>query len=337
MKTNRSTLVEIIGLTLLSGCNAQTLQSSNSLGSLASVNVSQAQAPCQAANLPFGGGDGSISAPYQICSTAQLSYLSSYTASHFILTSDLDLGGTGAVHIPGAFTGSFDGQGYTISHFLASNWLIQFNQGTIQNLKLSNVSISSTYFVYENDGTISNVSLKNAGIITNLNASTGLVSHSSATSTFASISLIGGLVAENDGIIRSSFSTIPLSSASSGAMMGGLIGIQTVNAQVIDSYATGQVTSTNGYAGGLIGQTNSRSYVTNCFAVGQASGNVAMPLVGLATGTASVISGAYYDTLVGSGGIGTGLSPAQLKIQSNFSGFDFSNTWTMGTSFPTLL
>ena len=119
----------------------------------------------------------------------------------------------------------------------------------------------------------------------------------------------GGLVGQNNGgTISSSYAT---GSASGSYAIGGLVGL---NAGTIDSsYATGSVTASgldpdgNTYVGGLVGQNDNGSISSSYFDMGTTG-----QTDGVGSGDASGVMG---------------LTSAQMKQSSNFSDFDFSNTW----------
>ncbi|WP_145751707.1 MBG domain-containing protein [Nitrospirillum amazonense] len=121
------------------------------------------------------------------------------------------------------------------------------------------------------------------------------------------------------------------------ALAGGLVGIST---NISNSYSTATVRETGGgssdYIGGLVG-LGANGTITNSYASGAVSapGTMVGGLMGLNDGTAT-FSNSYWDTQTTgqSGGVGggpatgtTGQTTAQMSVQSNFSGWDFSNTW----------
>ena len=78
------------------------------------------------------------------------------------------------------------------------------------------------------------------------------------------------------------------------------------SANIIDSYNTGSVDG-----GGLIGESDGASVITNSYWDMDTSGQTT------------------------SDG-GTGLADSQMKRQSSFVGWDFTNTWGMNGSYPSL-
>jgi hypothetical protein len=123
------------------------------------------------------------------------------------------------------FTGHFYGNGYTLSNFViegeSATSLFMYNEGTIENLGLEKVKISSMYhatgFVYENSGTIKNCYVKGLDISTTGNYSylSSFVYKNSGTITccyanvekYESSYVTAGFVAMNEesGVIKDSF------------------------------------------------------------------------------------------------------------------------------------
>ena len=97
-------------------------------------------------------GTGTEADPYVISSAADLSLMHTDLDAHYVLGSDIDL--TGYTHDPvgneweGAFTGSLDGRGHTISHLTVDLeiakyvGLFGYLEGSVSNLKFSQVDIT---------------------------------------------------------------------------------------------------------------------------------------------------------------------------------------------------
>ncbi|MCD8096687.1 MAG: hypothetical protein LUE31_01315 [Lachnospiraceae bacterium] len=208
------------------------------------------------------------------------------------------IGGNGTT----SFTGTFDGDGYTISGLKLSNSYYEnigffgYNAGTIKNLNLD-VTFEGVYRVgglaAYNTGTIENCTV--SGTITNVESegnhsgglvgsnSGGSVTGSSSTATVtAEYGSAGGLSGYNSGAISDSYSTSVTTSTESNA--GGLVGYNS-NGTIESSYATGSITAGN-YAGGLIGY----SYYS------VDSGKITSTTTSYATGT---VSGKYAGGLIG--------------------------------------
>jgi hypothetical protein len=158
--------------------------------------------------------------------------------------------------------------------------------------------------------------------------------------TLASEGHAGGLVASvaNNATIKRSYSTANVikNTFSLNSGTGGLVG-QLVGT-ITDSYATGNVSGISNI-GGLVGYGWLGS-VARVHATGNVSGtgiNVG-GIVGRRTST--VFSNCYFNTDttgISSSSYCTGLNSVNMIVQSNFIGFDFINTWLMGTGSPDLI
>ncbi len=190
--------------------------------------------------IPLSGqGTGTPDNPYQISSLQQLQDMKEDLSAHYILVSDIDASETagwndGAGFIPigdnnNPFTGSLDGQGYTITGLYinrpASNMLYNglfgyLSEGTVSDLSIYDVDITgggwySGAVAGANDGgTISGVST--SGIIAGdyrmggiVGINKGLVKNSHSSTVINGNNDLGGLVGCNDhgGIVKSSYST----------------------------------------------------------------------------------------------------------------------------------
>ncbi|WP_184802637.1 ZmpA/ZmpB/ZmpC family metallo-endopeptidase-related protein, partial [Nitrospirillum iridis] len=132
------------------------------------------------------------------------------------------------------------------------------------------------------------------------------------------------------------------------ALAGGLAGIST---NISNSYSTATVTETGGsgggdHIGGLVGQSSTGT-ISNSYASGAVSapGTTVGGLIGYNVN--ATVNNSYWDkqTTGLSSGVGsgsatgiTGRTTAEMAVQSNFSGWDFSNTWYLpaGLSRPIL-
>ncbi|WP_298409998.1 YDG domain-containing protein, partial [Janthinobacterium sp.] len=213
------------------------------------------------------------------------------------------------------FSGVFDGLGHSINQLnlhSTSNtgsglFSITTKEALIQNVGINGGSIWGNYsaggLVGKNGGTINNsyasldvssysgsggLVAKNNGIITNSHASGAVMGDAQ----------IGGLVGNNSGSINNSYAT---GSVEGKTYIGGLVGI---NSGTVDtSFAAGRLTIIPGgdSVGGLIGTTSSTNKVKNSF--------------WSIDGTGQTTSSA-----------GSGLTGAQMRTASSFTGFNFTTT-----------
>jgi hypothetical protein len=274
----------------------------------------------------YHGGSGTVDDPYQIAYANDILLLSESWwdwNKQFILTADIDMGGMifpkaliamdtstnsslqDKVFISTAFTGMFDGNGHTISHFIingdTSDCLGLFGHigpaGQVKNLGLENCTVSGT----NSSDYVGSLAGANSGIISQC-YSKGAVSGYSG---------VGGLVGGNGGEISNCYNTGPVVGH---YIVGGLVGLNSssdhvmvynnYNSNILNCYSTGTVNG--GYnLGGLVGSSY-RGTVINCYWDIQSS-----------------------DLTTSAGG--TGKTTAEMQTLSTFTnaGWDFVNTWYM--------
>ncbi|CCQ36811.1 probable secreted glycoprotein [Natronomonas moolapensis 8.8.11] len=120
---------------------------------------------------------------------------------------------------------------------------------------------------------------------------------------------VGGLIGDVDegGKILNSYATGDVSSSASWAVVGGLVG-DSSGERIADSFATGNVTTDGENVGGLVGIHRSGN-ITNAYATGSVDGNASLGgLVGNVSGgnvTLSYAVGAVADEPAAGGLIGT--------------------------------
>ena len=154
------------------------------------------------------------------------------------------------------FSGTFDGQGYTIDNLKIANPTNAYNVGL---------------FSIIDGATIKNVGLKNVDITTSTSTNStgalvgqildGTITNSYSTGTVTSDveeGYVGGLVGDfQKGTINNSYSKTKVTGSTS-SMAGGLVGRALTDATISNSYSDQsdpgyQVSSEDGWAGGLVG------------------------------------------------------------------------------------
>jgi hypothetical protein len=240
---------------------------------------------------------------YNFKQTADISFM----ASDFESGGDFYNGGSGFIPIGNGsnfFTGSYDGDGHTISGLFISR------SGT------SNVGLF---------GYIFNTEIKNTGLI---------------NADISGNNTVGGLVGlKSGGTISKSYST---GSVNGNNVVGGLVGWNQVNtistiSTISNSYSTGSVNGTQ-YIGGLVGFKHSGT-ISNSYSTGSVIGSSNVGgLVG--SGFGGGITNSFWDTETSGRSTsygGTGETTAGMKTQSTFTGWDFTETWEMiGDNYPML-
>lgn len=186
------------------------------------------------------------------------------------------------------FTGTFDGNGYTIDG-LSAHWsgyyfigLIGYagSGATIYDVGLTNASVIGSYYVgglvgYSNHADIHDAYAQ--GSVSGLSSVGGLVGYNNYGTidrTYAEGSVlgtgnsIGGLVGKNLGSISDSYAT---GSVVGQDYVGGLVGYSNYGT-LSNVYALGDVSGSNGYTGGLVGILFGNASVTNAYATGNVVG-----------------------------------------------------------------
>lgn len=250
----------------------------------------------------FAGGSGTLEDPYQISDVYQLQNIDTDLSGHYILVNDIDASDTstwngGAGFDPigdgysNPFTGTFDGNGYTIDGLYIYRPGISYvglfsyiQSATIQNTLLEDIDVTGNNNVGGLVGCSQSASISYSSAAGNMRGSWtvgGLVgrsvqssitnSHATGTAS-GSYSMIGGLVGLN--YIGSISETHARCSVSGVDFLGGLVGYNEGHATISNSHATGSVTGLGYYtfkAGGLVGFNGYYSTISNSYAKGSVS------------------------------------------------------------------
>jgi hypothetical protein len=189
-------------------------------------------------------------------------------------------------------------------------------------------SISVGGLVGEQQGTVNssyatgNVASTNAYVGGLAGYNSGTINYSYATGNVNAPTGwdVGGLAGFNYyGTISNSYAT---GSVNGGSQVGGLVGLDDVNATVTNSYSKGNVSGTGADVGGLIGRYEAGAVLTNNYWDYETAGMAQT----LDTGNNGDVAGI------------TGMTIAEMKQQATFLGWDFGNVWAIdeGNVYPTL-
>ena len=271
-----------------------------------------------------------------ISNAHQLQLMAMDPGAHYTLANNIDLtsalANASGVWNPSAgfapvgsaatpFTGSFDGQGHTISGL------------TIQQAGTDNVGL---FGAVGQAGSVSHIGLlggsvtggTNVGELAGVNA--GTISDAYATGSAHGTANVGGLVGGNNanGTISSAYATGVVGGTRN---VGGLLGLNS-NGTVSNDYASGSVNGTSN-VGGLVGR-NANGTIGSTYATGSVAGT-GTGIGGLVGNNDGTIRNGYWDTTTGiATGIGSstgtvtgggGLTSAQMMQQASFPGFDFAS------------
>jgi hypothetical protein len=276
------------------------------------------------------------------------------------------------------FTGNYNGNGKIISNLTITRPATanvglfgHLGQGTatdaavIRNVHLVNVNVSGAR------GTGSLVGRVTGNIYTLIEAcsATGETGKRSVTGDAAT----GGLVGSNNSVSETPggannpiisecyadidvfYSGVEAISPNGAEKFGGLAGCSQ-KGTILDSYARGSVTAIKNGAwavynvGGLAGCIIYRGVVERSYSTGIVSGAGATNIGGLVgnnivsgVGNVGTSVNSYWDTETSyqsNSAVGTGYTTVQMKMQSQLTGFDFTNIWQISAGvndgYPTL-
>lgn len=290
----------------------------------------------------FQAGSGTTDDPYQIRTADQLKSITKALNAHFILTADITLNeevnGSGWDPIgkhEAPFTGSIDGKGHTIKNL----WMKRPTTdgvglfGYVKNatitgvrLEIGNNGLNGGNYVggicgHVGDATISKCSVK--GAISGKEYVGGVCGY------------VCGYITYSTGVSQCFSEGTLTGNSSVGGIIGGfpLNSYFNISMSISDCYSTISLSASSCYGISRISQGGS---VTKCYYAGKASltssgGYFYCP------GTYT-----YYDqTIIGTAKLASetnARTTSQMKTQSNYEGWDFTNTWkiTEGKTYPTL-
>ena len=276
----------------------------------------------------YSGGSGTSGDPYQIAIKPDLKYLSensgewgkyfkqkadiNFDAADFQSGGDFYNSGSGFIPIGDGstqFTGSYDGDGHTITGLFINrvNYVGLFGStdggAMIKNIGLINVNITGSDYVgglvgnnigtiNKSYSTVSVIGSFHAGGLAGVNGGTISNSYSTGSVTGHIGSYVGGLVGTNYN--SSTISNSYYSGWAWGESVGGLVGLN-INSTISKSYSTGTVWGDNGGStvGGLVG--NNIGTINNSYSTGSAWGSGTSYVGGL-VGTNSVTISNSYST-----------------------------------------
>jgi hypothetical protein len=290
-------------------------------------------------------------------------------AGNYVLNCDIDLSDNGTfsdAFIQGNFTGTFDGQGRTVSGLTINSTQSQVGffsstgpGASISNLALTGVDITSTGsqvggLVGYNRAVIDNCYAE--GVVRGEDAVGGLVGYNyqnTISNSFANVAVsgdyeIGGFVGYNDGATADISKCYATGNVTGNTSVGGFVGRSFNNGTIADSYATGNVNGVSD-VGGFIGKMGWVS-ILNSYATGAVTGS-GVHVGGFAgetwTDTASSIDNtSFWNTDVNPVGMGSniggifdaqGLTTAQIAANNyTANGGWNAATWDMSGTTPTL-
>ena len=165
------------------------------------------------------------------------------------------------------YTGTFDGQGYTISGLYysgSSNYVGLFGYvgsgGQVKNVNVADSYISNSYSSSSSRGITGGVCGDNGGTITNCSFD------GSVNGNGNEVNDVGGVCGWNHGTITNCSNTGSVTGNGTGVnVVGGVCGYNSSYGTITNCYSTGSVSGTDSgtYTGGVCGENNGT--ITNCY------------------------------------------------------------------------
>jgi PGF-CTERM protein len=223
-------------------------------------------------------GSGTEADPYQISNASELQAIEDDLDANYTLVTDIDASNTmqwnngsgfdpvgddeSESSTPDPFTGSLDGNGYTVTQ-------LTINRSTESHVGLIGSTGSGALI---NDISVKNITVSGSndvgGLVGNNDESDGTIQNAAVIGTVNSSSFVaGGLVGNNDGTIQNATATVTVTGP---RQVGGLVGEN--GGPIQNVRATGNVTGFGtGEVGGLVGENDGP--IQNVRATGDVSGS----------------------------------------------------------------
>ena len=303
-----------------------------SRGNVSLASASMALDDVAMVSTPFGGGVGTVQNPYEISTPRHLDNVRTNLSAYYKLTDDIDLANWGnwnpiGTNASNPFTGVLDGNGYVIR-----NMTISINANTSS-------AVNAGLFGYLSRATIKNVGIVNStvGVTNSGGAFAGAISGFSYngctltncynTGNITATSVVeyaysGGIVGSSSSPFSYCYNTGVISATSNSgeaAYAGGIVGFSSHTTGISSPfslaycYNIGSVTASSGkmaQAGGIAGSSPTKGVINNCYFLNTSASRA----VGNNGGTLESVNA---------------LTSTQMKQQTSFVGFDFTNTWAI--------
>lgn len=243
-------------------------------------------------NVSAYSGAGTVSNPYVITTPEDLMNMKNDLSAHYVLGNNIDMSGVWyepiGNDIDGAFTGSFDGKGYTISNLdldlEGSKYvgLFGYLDGTVKNVNLENVLALGYRYVggiagragdnsYISDcivsGKIDGIFVTGTMFVGGIAGTSGgeINNCTNNSSELTTGDYVGGIVGSTIGTVNNCINNCNLTTK--GNFTGGIAG-QTPS-EIINCVNNGDLCGSGDYLGGIVGYTQSNANVKNCINNGE--------------------------------------------------------------------
>ncbi len=293
--------------------------------------------------------DDNLSGNYKLMNDIDLSVVTASGGKYDFNSNGWEPIGSGKVYSSNAFTGVFDGNGYTIrglrinvtsmpsgaSSKNAYIGLFAKNSGTIRNLTVEG-TVNSAYeygVPY-----IGGITAYNSGNITRcLNKCSVNRSYNDISTNYA-----GGVAGYNKGSITECFNTASVNISnkkSSNACSVYSAGIACGTGEISDCYNTGSISSSHNYgakmafSGGINACEKTSANISKCYN----TGSTEYAISNVKSSNCYFLIGQGTNTADGS----KSLALDKMKDQDSFTAFDFESVWVIdsecGYSYPQLI
>ena len=232
-----------------------------------------------------------------------------------------------------------------------SNYISQPYAGGIVGYSVSS-AISNCYSTSEVNASASSGIAYAGGVVGYADSSTIISCYNTGevnASTSSFYAYAGGIAGGSSTIISTCYNTGKVFATSAGgdSCAGGIVGLN--SSTINDCYNKGNIGTrtsaqnsyASGYAGGIAGRNNSQ--ISSCYNTGEVNvvagdyGNIYEGGIAGNNNYLAVINNCYYlNNIENATGTGSGtlanvkiLTATQMKQQSSFVGFDFTNTWAI--------
>ncbi len=210
--------------------------------------------------------------PLPISTPSELYNMGKNEAGHYILTQNITLTTPWkTIFTQNGFSGTFDGNGYTIKNLKLGSEQGMFSNitgGTVKNLNIENASASTSvsggiltacnYGYIINCSISGNIVTKKAGVLGAFTAENyGEISGCTAKVNITNNddnSTTGGICGENNGVVFNTFFSGKITSSGKNVVIGGISGYCT-EGYISDSFAdvSAKLDNTSSYFGGICG------------------------------------------------------------------------------------
>lgn len=248
-------------------------------------------------------GTGTATDPFIISTPTDLDSVRNNMTAYYELGNDIDMTGFGNFtpigQVAPHFGSSFDGKGHKIV-----------------NLNINTTGLYAGLFGLTVGATIKNVGIVDCNIVstsTTIGAICGFLISATVENCYATgyaqgDTNVGGLFGESSGsTIKNSYSQCRVKANNT---IAGFIATSSGGTNIQNCFSTGFVDTTGGIRGGFIGSA-SNTTVTSSYWDKEASGQT--PSLG-----------------------GIGKTTAEMKMQSTYVNWDFTDVWSVNNDYPTL-